>query len=364
MVAQISSPTTTQYPSAAKTTATQPPTRPAANDRENTEALHASTQSQLKAYSFQRIRAEDAPVEDVRKILKRLGVDGTHPYNVAALSNDTLVVATDGNIALKQFFGGQSSFSRGLYSVARHLMKMMSGLDRSEAARKYKEFFNASHNDNPEGLAGEPLAQLIQGLKDNHYHAVAIFRKGEDGKFKVNPTAVAIADSYHYLLKHTPIPATVSTQDIDQFRAGYKNSYTLDKVIPLDIQNESNFYDLSNALAEGLYAAQGYDMLTIQGKVHQQPNFSSDTLNFREIPWRRIAQNNAGHWTRTDPDNGIDLTVVRPLAKADEAIPELLPELDAMAQTNAGKISRISEEDKGLIREVVEADQKILSEMG
>lgn len=324
------------------------------------KALHASLETKLKAYNFKQVKAEGAPSPELKKILTRLQVDGAHPYKKAVLSDDTMVVAVEGKLTLSQFFGGQSAFARGLYSVTRPVAKLFSKQDRSEAARKYKEYFNESKDKNPEGHAGEPIGQLMKGLKDNHYHGLAVFRKGSNGKFGLNPTALAITDSYHYLLKHTQVPDTISPEDAEKFRSGYKNSYALDKVIPL-CPSETNFHDLYNALAEGLQAAQGFDMLTLPGKVHQQPNFNSESLNFREIPWRRIAQTNAGHWVKTDPDNGIDLTVIRPLQKAEEPIPELLPELDAMAQTNAGKNSRVSnEKDKVLIREVVEADKKYI----
>lgn len=331
----------------------------------DTQKLHAK---EIQAPKFTKIKADDKSQEkEIQAILKRFKVDSDE-YHGAALSEDgkTLVVSHDGITTLKENFGGTSSVSR----FANKIFKAFSGVDRSIAAAKYREFFNNYKPDNKDvSMVHEPIKHLFKGLSSNHYHGVSIFHKDEKtGKFLKTPSAVSIIDSYKFIYeehkKNNDIPA-----DWKDHVEMFDNAYALDKTIPLDMEKAKDFNGIYREIAEGLYAAQGYSFLTIPGQVNKTLNSSSDSLNYVEMPWHRVHQSSDKSWrvmaskkdfdtemiedtkdkelyqSKIDDSEHSNITIVRPVDQAEKFVEPFIGSLEPWSQMYSGNTLRAKNKD-------------------
>lgn len=254
----------------------------------------------IESYNFQKIQkgeAKDKP--DLENILSRYKVDGVNKHNSAVLSSDgnTAVVITDGITALKNGCGGSNWFSRGFNTLFGWAGRIFGSPDKRVFAKRYKELFNAAESNDPNNMVHESLAHLMKGFKENHYHAVHVFHKdAKTSKFSKTPDAVAVTDSYYMLMKsHQKIEDKEKAKDLEKMAEDFKEVYALDKIVPLS-DNAGNFNKTFHQIAEGLFQAQGFDMLTIPGQVHSNPNVETNDLHYEEVPFHAVAQTQKGEW--------------------------------------------------------------------
>jgi uncharacterized protein YdaT len=330
----------------------------------DTTKLHAK---ETPAPKFKKINASDKGLEkEVQAILKRYKVD-SDKYHGAALSTDgkSLVISHDGKTTLKENFGGTSSLGR----FASKIFKLFSGVDRSIAAPKYKEFFNNYKPDNKDvGMVMEPISHLFKGLSTNHYHGVSIFHKDEKtGKFNKTPSAVSIIDSYKFIFeeheKGNEMPDAVKAK-----KALFDNAYALDKTIPIDMEKAKDFRKIYNEIAEGLYQAQGFSFITIPGQVHKTLNANTSELNYVEMPWHRVQQSADNQWrvqankkefdsemldpkdqkfyeSRMIDSEHTNITIVRPLDQAQEPLEPFIGYMENWSQMYSGNTLRANDKD-------------------
>lgn len=337
--------------------------------------LHDQAQRIPNTYQFKKVSSEEAGLKsDLQAILKRFKVknDPQQKYNNAVLSADgkTLMVVSDGLTALKQNFGGASWIGRVFNGTLGWARKLFTGVDTNVATKKYKELFTYLENNDENNMVHESPKHLFKGLKDNHYHAVSIFRLDEkSGKFKKNPAVVSVIDSYQLLveqqLKYEKDKIRLSKlQNLDKRMENY---FAVDKIIPID-ETETNFQEVFHQIAEGLYQAQPYDLLTLPGKVHGNPNVNTNDLNYAELPWFKISETNDKKWKPygdfqlLQPDYfansgemkefqsklvpyAQNLTIVRPIAQANQAIDNKIGWLDAWQQMYSGGERRITDKE-------------------
>jgi hypothetical protein len=171
------------------------------------------------------------------------------------------------------------------------------GSSKRAFAKKYTELFNAMNSKDPNNMVHESLAHLIKGLKENHYHAIHVFHQDEKtGKFKKTPDAVAITDSYYYVMAaHEKVEAKDKAQTLSKLEDDYKTAYAIDKIIPL-ADSAKDLSDVFHQAVEGLYAAQGFDLVTVPRQVHSRPNVTTNDLHYEELPFHQVAQEQSGDW--------------------------------------------------------------------
>jgi hypothetical protein len=350
--------------------------------REESEKLHAK---ETPAPKFKKISATDKDLEkEVQTILSRYKID-SDDYHKASLSEDgkTLVLAHDGATTLAQNFGGASSLSRFANRVFGALAKAFGGVDKAVATAKYKEFFNNYKPDNKDvSMVMEPISHLFKGLSTNHYHGVSIFHKDEKtGKFNKTPSAVSIIDSYKFIFKEhekgNEMPAEVKAK-----KALFDNAYALDKTIPIDMEKAKDFRKIYNEIAEGLYQAQGYSFLTIPGQVHKTLNANTHDLNYVEMPWHRVQQSADNQWrvqankkefdsemlsepkdkefyeSRMIDSEHTNITIVRPLDKAQEPLEPFIGYMENWSQMYSGNALRAKDKEN---QKLVDLAQSISS---
>lgn len=344
----------------------------------DTTKLHAK---EIPAIKFKKINASDKGLEkEVQAILKRYKVD-SDKYHGAALSADgkSLVISHDGKTTLKENFGGTSGLGRFVSKI----FKLFSGVDRSIAAPKYKEFFNNYKPDNKDvSMVMEPISHLFKGLSTNHYHGVSIFHKDEKtGKFNKTPSAVSIIDSYKFIFeeheKGNEMPDAVKAK-----KALFDNAYALDKTIPIDMEKAKDFRKIYNEITEGLYQAQGFSFLTIPGQVHKTLNANTSDLNYVEMPWHRVQQSADKKWrvqankkefdsemlsepkdkefyeSRMIDSEHTNITIVRPIAQEKEPIEPFIGYMENWSQMYSGNTLRANDKDN---QKLVDLAQSISS---
>lgn len=348
--------------------------------------------SQISDYKFTKIKAGDASLSKAAAaILKRYGVDGSNTWNNAVLSNDgkTLVVVTAGKTTLGQLFGGTNGFTRLLYKLFGWLPRLFGAPHRALATSKYSELYNAAHDKNPDGFRGEPLKHLVKALGSGHYHSVAVFHRDEaKGDFNAKPVALAITDAYRNQFDSFMAQDKVDAKEIEEYKKKYAKYYSIDKLIPLS-EDVKQLKDIYHQIVEGLYQAQGFDLLAVPMHMHANPNVNSNDLNYMELPWHRILQTNANHWkivgdTKLADDEDLkpfkndqekqdykanlinmplEMTFVRPKAEAAKPLPTLLAYADAWSQMSSGDQARSSDEkDRALIEKVRSIDANIINQ--
>jgi hypothetical protein len=270
------------------------------SNRTAVESIHKQFNDEptqlAKKYVFKKLiatEAQDKP--ELKQLLTNYGIDGKNQYNNAVLSDDgkTLVVVTDGITALKMGCGGTDSLRRFLNKT----FGWLTGASSKRAfAKKYSELFNAVNSKDPNNMVHESLTHLIKGLKENHYHAVHVFHQDEKGKFKKTPDAVAITDSYYYVMQaHEKAETKDRAKDLAVMKEDYKKAYAIDKIVPLT-SSAKDLKDVFHQAVEGLYAAQSFDLLTVPGQVHSRPNVTTNDLHYEEVPFNQVAQKQDGEW--------------------------------------------------------------------
>jgi hypothetical protein len=342
------------------------------------EKLHAK---EIQAPKFKKISANDKDLEkEVQAILKRYKVD-SDKYHGAALSTDgkSLVLSHDGKTTLKENFGGTSSIGR----FASKIFKAFSGVDRSIATPKYKEFFNNYNPDDKDvSMVMEPISHLFKGLSTDHYHGVTIFHKDEKtGKFSKTPSAVSIIDSYKFIFEEHEKGNEMPPQ-VKAHKEAFEDAFALDKTIPIDMERAKDFNGIYREIAEGLYAAQGYSFLTIPGQVNKTLNSNSDDLNFVELPWHRVQQSADKKWrvltNKKEFDSEIldkkdrelyesriidsehsNITIVRPKDQEKEAIHPFIGYMENWSQMYSGNALRAKDKDN---KKLVDLAQSIATE--
>jgi hypothetical protein len=352
--------------------------------------LH-SKPTEIRAYNFKKVKSGDAGLSrNTETILKRFEIDGNNKWHTATLSDDgkTLVVVTGGKTALSQLFGGSSSIGRFFYKIFGWVGRLFGAPHKALANQKYTEMYNANHNENPEGFRGEPLKHLVSALSNDKYHTVAVFHKNEKtGDFEKQPVALAITDAYYNLFDSFMPMDKVPQEEIQKYKMKYKKYYSLDKIIPLT-KDVKEFKDIYHQIVEGLYQAQGFDLLAVPMHMHSNPNVNSNDLNYMELPWHRILQTNSGNWKIVGDSKLIDdgelkdlmdekaraeykaalidqphqITFVRPKSEANKPIPDILSHCDAWSQMSSGGVLRTNRaEDTILIQKVKMVDSNLIN---
>lgn len=325
----------------------------------------------LRKYNFHPIKSADATYgEEVKNILDRFAVDADNMYNNAAISEDrnVLVLVVDGKTTLKRCFGGANAFSRFCYSIFGWIPKLFGSPDSKIAST----FYGSSHTDlkseeeKEDHMKHEDLSSLIQGLRIDHYHGICVFYKDKTGKFASNPAALAIVDSYKYLAREflkEKGEEGVKRKELEDKFAKY---YAIDKLIPLR-EKDLNFYDLYSQIAEGLYQAQGFDFLSLPGKVSSsglKRNESPDLI-FEEFPWIKVSQGSDDKWKLVGEDreaNPIDMTFVRPKDLSKEPYDSMIADCDAwQAMYSGDKLRSDNPEDHKLVQVASERNAEILA---
>jgi len=346
----------------------------------------------IRSYNFKKVKQGDQGLsKNTENILKRFGVDGNNKYHTAVLSDDgkTLVVITAGKTTLSQLFGGSSSVGRFFYKAFGWLGRLFGAPHRGIASSKYNEIYNASHENNPEGFKGEPMKHLLSALSKDQYHSVSVFHKDDKtGDFDKQPVALAITDAYYNLFDTFMPLDKVPPKEIEEYKNKYKKFYSIDKLITLS-KNPAEFKDIYHQVVEGLYQAQGFDLLALPMHMHSNPNVNSNDLNYMELPWHRVLQTNAGSWKIVgdrkivDEDESIkslmdekareeyksslidqahQITFVRPKSEAGNPIPDILAHCDAWSQMSSGsQIRADKEEDRKLIAKVKMIDSVLIN---
>jgi|GEM_PF-3935636 len=390
----------TKKPSGPSSSAVIPTTtNPAQEDKASKNLAAEEIQKQLhtkpgniRSYNFKKIKQGDPGLsKNTESILKRFGVDGSNKYHSAVLSDDgkTLVVISGGKTALSQLFGGSNALSRFVYKAFGWIGRLFGAPHRGIASSKYNELYNASHESSPEGFKGEPIKHLLTALLKDQYHSVSVFHKDDKtGDFNKQPVALAITDAYYHLFDTFMPLDKVSPKEIEDYKNKYKKFYSIDKLIPLS-KNPAEFKDIYHQVVEGLYQAQGFDLLAVPMHMHSNPNVNSNDLNYMELPWHRILQTNAGSWKIVgdkkiiDEDEGIkslmdekareeyksslidqahQITFVRPKAEAGNPIPDILAHCDAWSQMSSGSLIRADkEEDRKLIAKAKMIDSVLIN---
>ena len=254
----------------------------------------------IGTYNFKKIQkgeAKDSP--ELENVLSRYKVDGVNKHNSAVLSSDgnTAVVITDGVTALKNGCGGTNWFTRGFNMLFGWIGRIFGSPDNRTFAKRYKELFNTAEAQDPNSMVHESLSHLMKAFKQNHYHAVHVFHKDpESGKFTKTPDAVAVTDSYYMVMDaHQKIEDKDRAKILEEMKKDYKNVYALDKIIPIT-KSGGALKDVFHQVSEGLYQAQGFDMLTVPGQVHANPNVETNDLHYEEVPFHAVVQNQKGEW--------------------------------------------------------------------
>ncbi|MCE2929169.1 MAG: hypothetical protein LW817_06030 [Candidatus Caenarcaniphilales bacterium] len=337
----------------------------------DTKSLHSEPKT-IEPYNFSKIKAGDENLEpEVDRILGRYGINASEIYNNAVLSKDknTLVIATKGETALQETFGGASGFSRVMYSMFGWLPRIFGAPRKNIAANFYKRWFNSGANDSAAKMYHEDIKKLFTGLKENHYHAVTVFyRNSKTGKFEKDPAAVAITDSYLYLMRQRAQEEGLGVQVKQHLESKLAKTYAVDKVIPLRDEKEAmNFYALFHQIAEGLYQAQHYDLLALPGAPHSDSHTVTEDLSFVQLPWFKLAQNDQSRWKifgskkyiEKNPNNLTEaskkellenlidqpnkITFVRPKDQAQDALSTIYADCDAWQSMYSGSELRTIE---------------------
>ncbi len=342
------------------------------------KALHAKAETLPITYNFNKVKVGESELTpQVQSILNRFQINANATkYDTAVMSDDgnTLVIANRGEVALKQLFGGANWFNRTVYRIFGWLPRIFGASNKVVAADRYKELFNGADIEEQ----GEPLKHVLSALKSGEYHTVTVFHKDEKtGEFAKEPVAVVIVDAFDNLIEthsrremqEKKLSEADMANEIKEKREKYGKYYSADKVIPLST-SANDFKDLLHQVVEGLYAAQGFDAFVIPSQVHAQANMNSNDLNYAELDWHYIKQKPDGKWSivgdpklldtieLSDPEqkdtylNGMTkteyspkLTVVRPIANAEEPISPFLANLQQWSTMSQGSELRTSIED-------------------
>lgn len=253
----------------------------------------------IGSFDFDKVKTGSVQDKDLDSLLKKYKIDGSNKHNAAVLSKDgnTAVVVTDGLTALKNGCGGTNSITRSLNLLFGWIGRIFGKADNRIIAKRYKELFNYAEKNDPSQMVHESLSHLMKALKSNHYHTIHVFHKDtKSGKFSKTPSAVAITDSYYMLMQaHEKIEDKDRLETLKKAKEDYKNAYALDKIIPL-ADSAGDFRKTFHEIAEGLYQAKGFDMLTVPGQVHLNPNTETNDLHYEEVPFHQVAQNQKGEW--------------------------------------------------------------------
>ncbi len=369
-------------------------------ENQSMTALHQAQPTvqgaKLKNYNFKKISAEDQGLEpELATILARHKVykQEAYRYNTAVLSEDgnTLVMPLDGRTVLANYFGGRGATKRFLNRTVGCVPRTFGSHNTLLGTRKYKELYSKSHDAELDSDKGESLAELIKGLQTNHYHGVVVFEKDPKlGKFPKYPKALAITDSYALLVKSniSTIKPGGAEEEIKALEAQFKKYYSLDKVLPFFSMEEAkelgiDFNEIRHKIIEGLYQAQGFDLLAVASKL----DFSSSSLSNKYIDkWHTISEKNNGSWKATGDaslvtnaiftntkekaeylanlkDEARSMTFVVPSAKAIETLPKELAILDALSQMSSGTESRAGEKEAALMKQVAKVNENTLASL-
>lgn len=341
-------------------------------DNKKVEELKATLHqapTKLKNYKFRKISSEDSSLApDLQKILKRHSVfldEAKYKYNNAVISDDgnKLVLAVDGKTLLKNYYGGTNSFMRFFNSITGFFTGFFGARDKFVGTKRYRELYNQSHHENPDGEKGETLEEFRKGLYDNHYHGTVVYEKDPaTGDFEKSPKIIGITDAYMFFVRQQSelVKENATEEDLAALEQRFKKYYSLDKVIPLfSLGDKVDFDELRHVLIEGLYQAQGFDFLAVPGKIDTSQNSNTNDLNYLRMNWNNIRQLNNGEWKILKEAQ--EITFVRPLDKANEPIPQEVAALDASSQVSTGSNSRVEAEDyKNLFKEAAKLNQAIL----
>ncbi len=353
--------------------------------------------AQLKNYSFKKITLEDKDLApELIKILNRHKILSEEEYrhNKAVLSDDgnTLVMTLDGKTTLANYFGGKGAIKRFYSKTLGAIPRTFGSPNTLLGARKYKELYNPDQTAEPNGEKGESLSELIRGLYSNHYHSVVIFQKDPvTGQFEKAPKALAITDSYMMLIRANikVIKADATEEEIKALEQRFKKYYSLDKVLPFFSMEEAqklgiDFNEIRHKIIEGLYQAQGFDLLAVASQIDPSPNSNTNDLNYKRIECHTVTQNNNDELkAKGDPKLVTDTTfstasekeeylknlqsqnrsttIVRPIAEANKPLPKELALLDGISQMSSGTKSRVSEKDFKLIQQAAKVNGNTLA---
>lgn len=353
-------------------------------------ALHQALQAaRLKNYNFKKITLEDTDLtDDIAKILRRHKVlnEEAYRHNKAVLSDDgnTLVLTLDGRTTLSNYFGGKGAISRFYAKTLGAIPRAFGSANTLIGSRRYKELYNQDQTIDPDGEKGESLSELHKGLYSNHYHSVVVFEKDKvSGKFTKYPKALAITDSYMMLIRSNikTIKLDAKEEEIKALEESFKKYYSLDKVLPWFSSDENfDFNEMRHKIIEGLYQAQGFDLLTVPSQIDPSPNSNTNDLNYKRIEWHDVKQKNSGDWKaigdpalvtdtvlsnpkekekylKTLQQQNRSITLVRPISKAAEALAKEIAILEGLSQMSSGSQSRATEQDLELMKQAAKVNQ-------
>lgn len=344
----------------------------------------------IEAQEFSPVTLEDKKLNDnVKKILEQYSIGSTQ-WDKAVIGDkahgEPLIVVCRGEAALSNLFGGKTGFSRTLYKLF-GWGRFFGGQDKTLGAKKYTAAYNASHDQSPDGVAGEPLGHLMSGLKSNHYHTIMIFEKdAKTGKYQATPKAVGILDSYQLLLEpFLEFNQKEGGKVLETAKKEYENCFAFDKLIPMQ-EGLPQIDDLYHSMAEGLSHMQEYSLLTLPLALHKEASVDSDAHNYSQLELFIPAQANNGSWkvlgdksklqdkwfkTKEEreafeaklEDTPTGITIVRPLTdKKKGLLPSLGLTLTA-SQIFAGSEARITDEkDKTLIDTVARINAQLIQD--
>jgi hypothetical protein len=330
-------------------------------------ALHQAP-TQLKNYRLRKISAEDQGLDPAMKnLLIRHNVfkEDKYKYNNAVISEDgnTLVLAVNGRTLLANYFGGTGMISRFFNRVIGFFTGIFGRADKFIAAKKYKELYNQPEQQALDGERGESLAELRAGLNSNHYHGTIVYEKDpKTGAFEKKPKAIGITDAYMLFVRPQIklIKPDATEEEIKSLEQKFRRYYSLDKVIPLfGLEDKVDFNEIRHKIIEGLYQAQGFDLLAVPSQIDPNPNSNTNDLNYRRINWNDIRQMNNGEWKLIKDNRSI--TLVRPLDKAQEPLPKEIAILDAISQTSSGDASRLGDQEITLMQEAAKLNEVVLN---
>lgn len=330
-------------------------------------ALHQAP-ARLKDYRFRKISSESEALDSaVKKLLLKHSVyqDDKYKYNNAVLSEDgnTLVIAVNGKTLLANYFGGTGMVSRFFNRVIGFFTGVFGAVDKFAGAKKYKELYNQSHQESLDGEKGESLAELRSGLASNHYHGTVVYEKDpKTGTFEKQPKVIGITDAYMLFVRPQIklIKPDATEEEITALEQKFKRYYSLDKVIPLfGLNDKVDFNEIRHKIIEGLYQAQGFDLLAVPSQIDPSPMSNTNDLNYRRVNWNDVRQLNNGEW-KLMKDNR-SLTLVRPLEKSQEPLPKEIAILDAISQTSSGDASRLGDKETTLMQEAAKLNENSLS---